>query len=153
MKLHYKHCFLLFAVQLISCNSPQNVALKAIEGYFPKNNIQFQDEAKALILVGKESFDENFGPAKTMSNEIGRLDFENNHYAAIVTSPSQTEKNIVIISSQIKGHTLEIEYALKYGEKRSFNASASKIFEVPKTVTAFTSICGERTESVSVVAS
>lgn len=134
----------LFVLVLLSCNdakkdgqnSNSESDVELIEGYFPKNNIEFSQPIKVITIANKQDFDSYFGVAKTMTNNISKIDFDKNKVVALIARPSNKEQTINIIETKLKNNKLAINYKLEIGESQSFSSSDLKMFKVPKSVYA-----------------
>lgn len=78
---------LLILLALVSCNNSKketqtnldqqsDFEVEYLEGYFPKNDIEFDAEVKALVIANQTDFDKYFGIAQTMNNKVPAIDFE-----------------------------------------------------------------------------
>lgn len=135
---------ILLVLSLFSCNDvkkeDQNVnseaSIELMEGYFPKNDIEFNQPVKVITVANKKDFERYFGTAKTMTNIVSEIDFDKNKIVAIVAKPSEKKQTISIIDTELKKNKLAINYKLELGEPLSFTSSDLKMFKVPKSVYA-----------------
>ncbi|AFL80483.1 hypothetical protein Aeqsu_0982 [Aequorivita sublithincola DSM 14238] len=139
---------LLILLALVSCNNSKketqtnldqqsDFEVEYLEGYFPKNDIEFDAEVKALVIANQTDFDKYFGIAQTMNNKVPAIDFEKNKVAAIISAPSDKKQQIVITGTDLKNNKLIVKYKLKVGEDaQSFTSTDQKMFPIPKSVYA-----------------
>ena len=140
---------------LVSCNDAkkenQNTnsesTIELMEGYFPKNDIEFNQPVRVIIAKNKEDFDRYFGIAKTMTNTISEIDFDKNKVVAIIAKPSDNEQSIKIFETKLKNNKLAINYKLEIGEPQSFSSSDMKMFKIPKSINAVDVFSDEKNES------
>ncbi len=145
---------IFFLLILVSCNDfkKENEKVKSeptielMEGYFPKNDIEYNQPVRVIIATNKQDFDKYFGVAKTMTNTISEIDFDKNKVVAIIAKPSDNEQTIIISETKLKNNKLAINYKLEIGELQSFSSSDLKMFKIPKTINAvdvFSDVKGE----------
>ncbi|WP_310991571.1 hypothetical protein [Aequorivita marina] len=142
-----KHTLVLIVLlTLASCNNTKNepntnekpeFEVNFLEGYFPKNDIEFNAPVKTLVIRDKESFQKYFGIAQTMKNDIPEIDFENHKVIALISAPSDKKQEIAVTNTQLKKNKIQVKYKLILGkETQSFTATALKIFTIPESVYA-----------------
>lgn len=107
-------------------NTETDVLLAPIDGYF---TIIKPLEVKSVLIKNQNEFDENFHPAKTMTNKIPQIDFTTNNVGAIVMPTSEYDTKIVINKSYVKENVLYIRYSAdKSKEKRTFSTIPQLLF-------------------------
>lgn len=139
---------------LVSCNDTkkenQNInsesTIELLEGYFPKNDIEFNQPVRVIIATNKEDFDRYFEVAKTMTNTISEIDFNKNKVVAIIAKPTDAKKIIKISETKLKNNKLGINYKLEISEPQSFSSSEMKIFKIPKSINAVDVFSKEKEE-------
>ncbi|MGO3182520.1 MAG: hypothetical protein ACTIJ9_06770 [Aequorivita sp.] len=135
---------IFFLLILVSCNDAKKegentnseASVELMEGYFPKNDMEFNQPVRVIITDKKEDFDRYFGVAKTMTNTVSEIDFDKNKVVAIVTEPSDRKQIIKISETKLKNNKLGINYKLEIGDSQSFSSQALKMFKVPKSIYA-----------------
>ncbi|NGX83130.1 hypothetical protein [Aequorivita sp. KMM 9714] len=117
-------------------NKNSGFSVELIENYFPKNDIEFSSPVKTVVISNKVRFEQFFGVAKTMNNEISPIDFEENKVVALIAKPSDVKQEIFITATELKKNKLLVKYKLKQGETQSFTSADLKMFTIPKSVYA-----------------
>ncbi len=117
-------------------NSNSESNIEVIEGYFPNNDIEFSQPVKVIITSNKEDFERYFGIAKTMSNTISEIDFDNNKVVAIIARPLDKKQTISILETKLKNNKLAIKYKLEIGAPQSFSSTDLKMLKIPKSINA-----------------
>ncbi len=113
-------------------NSSTQVNCKAINGYFAKNTIQFNNNFKHFVLTNQHDFDNYFGVAKTMKNKVDKVDFKKNFIVAVVTKSSKIPKEIKPVYCDLENDKLTIKYKITEGKENSFMSSGLYLATVPK---------------------
>lgn len=138
----------LVLLALVSCNNAKketqtsiekqpNFEAEYLDGYFPKNDIEFNAEVKALVVANQTNFDKYFGIAQTMNNNVPAIDFDKNKVVAIISAPSDKKQQIVITGTDLENNKLIVKYKLKVGEETQSSTSTDlKMFPIPKSVYA-----------------
>lgn len=143
---------ILLVLSFFSCNDPKKkdatseTPIELIEGYFPKNDIEFNQPVRVIVTKNKEDFDKYFGVAKTMTNTVFEIDFDKNKVVAIVAKPTDRKQTIKISETKLKNNKLVIKYKLEIGDSQSFSSSDLKMFKVPKSIKAIEVSSGEEDE-------
>lgn len=155
-----KSTFLIIVLLAVaSCNNTEKEIDKVkqlgfqaeyLEGYFPKNDIDFNVPVKTIVITKKEDLDKYFGIAKTMQNKVPSIDFDKNKIVALISAPSDRKQKIVITSTHLKNNKLKIRYKVIDGqETESFTSTDLKMFPIPKSVRAV-DFSIDRTESETI---
>ena len=148
--------FLLFAVVLLllcSCadviaettslepgKEGETIAKKPIveklSGYFAKNTVKFDDnyDFKHLVVTNPKDFDKYFGIAKTMNNQVDKVNFAENSVIAIITRPANISRKIDLIYSELKADRLLIRYHIREGSKNTYAATGLYLATIPRDV-------------------
>lgn len=140
-----KNIIVVFALlALVSCNNTNketnrikeaDFEAEYLEGYFPKNDMEFNAPVRALVIDNQENFDKYFGVAQTMKNQVSRIDFEKNKVVSIISAPSDKKQKLVISSVNLKNNKLLVKYKVQdEGEIQSFTSTDLKMFPIPKSV-------------------
>lgn len=137
---------ILVVLTLVSCNNANKDSqieiekqsgfeVEYLEGYFPKNDIEFNAPVKALVIANKEKLDKYFGIAQTMENRVSTIDFDKNKVVAIISAPSDKKQKIVITSTNLKDNKLEVKYkVIVEDDAQTFTSTDLKMFPIPKSV-------------------
>ena len=110
--------------------------VKELRGYFVKNTVKFDRnyDFRHLVISNQEDFDKYFGPAKTMTNKIDKIDFTKNAVIAIITKPSNIAKKIDLVYSERNGDELLVLYQITEGDKNTYKSTGLYLATIPKTV-------------------
>ncbi|WP_026451163.1 hypothetical protein [Aequorivita capsosiphonis] len=137
---------IIILLAFVACNNAEKDAnaekqvgfeVEYLEGYFPKNDIQFNAPVKTLIINKKEDFDKYFGIAQTMKNQVPTIDFDKNKVVAIISAPSDKKQEILIPSADLKKNRLVVKYKVMADKvTQSFTSTDLKMFLIPKSVYA-----------------
>lgn len=152
MKFMKSTVTILLVLSIFSCNDAKKkdanseTPIELIEGYFPKNDIEFNQPVKVIVTGNKEDFDRYFGVAKTMINTVSEIDFDKNKVVAIVAKPTDRKQTIKISETKLKNNKLVIKYKLEIGDSQSFSSSDLKMLKVPKSIKAIEVSSGEEDE-------
>ena len=150
------HKFLLFAVVLVllcSCVdvSPETTGLEPgkevetiaekpivekLNGYFVKNTVNFDDnyDFKHIVITNQKDFDKYFGIAKTMTNQVDKVNFAENYVIAIITRPAKISRKIDLIYCELNDDRLLIKYHIREGSKNPYAASGLYLATIPRNV-------------------
>lgn len=145
---------ILLVISMLSCNDDKTKdhkensesTIEMVEGYFPKNNLQFNQPIRIITINNKQDFDQFFGIAKTMTNSVSEIDFEKNKVIAIVARPLDRKQTIHILETKLKNNKLAINYKLEIGEPQSSTSSSLKMFKVAKSVYAIDVYSNDKNE-------
>lgn len=145
---------ILLVISMLSCNDDKTKdhkensesTIEVMEGYFPKNNLQFNQPIRIITINNKQDFDQFFGIARTMTNSVSEIDFEKNKVVAIVARPLDRKQTIHIIETKLKNNKLAINYKLEIGEPQSSTSSSLKMFKVAKSVYAIDVYSNDKNE-------
>jgi hypothetical protein len=96
--------------------------------------VQFDNEYKHVVVSNQKDFDQYFGVAKTMDNEIDKVDFAENSVIAILTKPSLVVHKIEVIYCAFAGEQLTIKYKPAKGAENSYKSSSLYLATIPKGV-------------------
>ena len=138
--------FLLMAL-VLSCGKPKekqtseaipnsDFKVELINGYFPKNNIDFVTPAKAMVINDQENFERYFGAAQTMTASAQKIDFDKKKVVAIIAAPSNRKTEIAITKTHLQNNKLMVNYKILRGEKLNHSATDLKMFAIPRSVNA-----------------
>ena len=107
-----------------------------LQGYFIKNTVKFDDDFDFmhLVITNRKDFDQYFGVAKTMTNEVDPVNFEENNVIAIATKPSKTSKKIDVVYYEFDGDKLFVQYGIATGGKNSYKSSGLYLATIPKKI-------------------
>ena len=109
--------------------------LKNIEGYFPKNSMVFEDECENLVISSQKDFDAYFGIAKTMTNKIENINFDENAAVAIITKPSKVKKKIILLYSELSKGELLVQYNIReWSEKNNYESTDLFLAKIPNNI-------------------
>lgn len=140
-----KHIFFFLMLSIgISCNADKKdnrevnaeATVSLMDGYYPKNNIEFNQPIRIITTTTKEDFEKYFGVVKTMDNTVTKIDFDRFKVVAIVARPADRNQIIKISETKLKNNKLSINYHLELGEVQSYSSSDMKMFKIPKSVYA-----------------
>ena len=105
-----------------------------LQGYFVRNTVVADQDTQHVLISTREEFDQYFGIAKTMTNEITAVDFTSSNVIAIFTKPSDHKTEISIEQATVEDKILTLEYKRVTGEKQSFTSRALILFTIPKDI-------------------
>lgn len=132
--------YILFSTLFLisaSCGSKKNSAESGIKitiysNYFLKNNYKQEKAVDLIVLNDKVIFNNIFGIAKTMSNEIVSPDFDAEFVLAIAAEPTNIKTDIHLDKVQQKGSEILIYATILKGEEQSFSSNPLVIFSIPR---------------------
>ncbi|MCK5815629.1 MAG: hypothetical protein KAH07_06765 [Flavobacteriaceae bacterium] len=138
-----KNRYLIIVLFLISVNSiyaQKELVVKNLTGYYIKNTVQFDDDFDFihLVVTNQDDFDSYFGIAKTMKNDIAKIDFTQNNVIAILLKPSTNSKETEIVYAELDQNKLLVQYGIKSKGKTTFLSSSLYITTIPKHITIIT---------------
>ena len=122
-------------VQQTSQERTMVTRFEALKGYFVKSNVVFEDDYKYVVSSNMTDFENYFGIAKTMNNEVTALDFEKFNVAAIIIKPSSKLREIKVEKDTSKDGITLVGFSVEEGEERDFSASSLLLFKIPKSIT------------------
>lgn len=123
------------------------VKIQYIESYFAIAKPQ----RPVGLIMDKEQFNENFSPAKTMSNNITKIDFDTQKVGAIVLPETSHNTVILIDSVHLKGTTLNVDYTvIRDNEKRSFSIVPAKAFTFDSSLNIKSATFIDNSDSIKV---
>lgn len=137
---------IIILLAFVSCNNTEKETdtdkqlgfqAQYLEGYFPKNDIEFNAPVKTIVITKKVDFDKYFGIAQTMKNKVSTIDFDKYKVVALISAPSDKKQNILVTRTDLKNNKLQVKYKVQVGEEtQSFTSTDLKMFPIPKSVNA-----------------
>ena len=121
-------------VQQTSQEKTMVTRFEALKGYFVKSNVVFEGDSKYVVVTNTDDFNQYFGIAKTMNNEVTALDFEKFNVAAIILKPSNKLHEIKLEKYTSKDGITLVGFYVEEGEERDFTASSLLLFKIPKSI-------------------
>ena len=110
--------------------------VEKLSGYFVKNTVKFDDnyDFKHIVVTNQKDFDKYFGIAKTMNNQVDKVNFAENSVIAIITRPANISRKIDLIYSELKDDRLLIRYHIREGSKNTYAATGLYLATIPRDV-------------------
>ncbi|MDG3580777.1 hypothetical protein [Galbibacter pacificus] len=109
---------------------PETMKTEIVANYFPKKDIA-PNVIQFFTIDNQQEFDQKFGAAKTMNNEVTQIDFNENRVGVILLPESNRKEIIEIDDAKRIGSSVIIEYNIEEGEEQSFTSMAVLIFKLP----------------------
>lgn len=152
IKIHLILSFTFFGL-FTACNtqlksvktSPKQVQkeLVYLDGYFTKNNLEFETSIKYLLIRNQHDFNRYFGMAPLMGETILGPDFNAINIGAIITQSSSKGQAIDIKNCTGNYDHWTITYSHDFFNDQTYSSDALVIFEVPKSIKSITFITGK----------
>ena len=127
--------FILFAAcTSVTSNKEQpGVNYETVNGYFLKNGVNQSTEIRTLSIADQNTFEKHFGIAKTLTNTVDTVNFEQQLLGAITIGQSEHEMHISIASVSIENKMAICQFKVKQGTKLSYTISPSLLFTISNT--------------------
>lgn len=112
--------------------APEIVKTKELSGYFVKNTFKSEEDVNLILMKDKTQFDDLFGVAKTMNNQIDEPDFDNNLLVAIILKSTDMDTDLKISETKKINNLFEIYATVTTGEKQTYSKVPQLIVSLPK---------------------
>ncbi|MDR1025808.1 MAG: copper resistance protein NlpE [Lactobacillus sp.] len=110
-----------------------NVKYDVLNTYFVKSDIPLEeDNINYFLIENQEEMDAVLGIAKTMTNEVEKIDFSKELIIAIAYPATNFDSKIVINSLQNISGRLYLDYSFTQGDEREFSIIPARIISFTK---------------------
>ena len=125
---------LFAACATVNCNKHQvEVNYDSVQGYFLKNGVSQNNGILTFSITDQSTFEKYFGIAKTLTNTVDTVDFDQQLLGAIAIGQAEHEMHITIASVRIENKVAICQYQVDQGAALSYTISPSLLFTISNT--------------------
>lgn len=112
--------FLLAMIGFSSFAQTHQVTLTALDNYFFKRSAQPVTSVLVKVINHDKYFNDNFGIAKTATNQVIKPDFSKQRVLAVIMPATSSKTTVSISKAEKTGSTLNLYFTVQSGEKMSY---------------------------------
>ena len=143
-----------YTLKKVETERAGQVPFKILQNYFLKNTISVVVDPTFYFVKSRQEFDDLFGAAKTMTNNLAQIDFAKERVIAIATPAANKETAIKIDRVKREGDSLQVYFEMADGKDLSYSiqpvAIASVEVATPITTVHFYGLNEKLVKSLSV---